>query len=134
FTASARHGQNTQTGAFNVTLPAVSFSVNRPMPFRKYLKGGKALNNLGFSYSANATNQLRTQDTLLSLNNFEELQNDFSSGVIHSLPISTSMKVFKYFSLNPNVTFSEIWSFRSIRKSMDSEYTLQKDTVSGFVR
>ena len=134
FTASARHSQNTQTGAFNVTLPAVSFSVNRQMPFRNSLKGGRALKNLGFSYSANATNQLRTQDTLLALNNFEELRDDFSSGVIHSLPISTSMKVFKYFSLNPNITFSEIWSFRSIQKSMDSENILHKDTVPGFVR
>ena len=117
-TASARHSQNTQTGAFNVTLPQVSFSVNRQMPFRNSLNGGRALKNLGFSYSANATNQLRTQDSLLSLNNFDQLKKDFQSGVVHRLPISTSMKIFKYFSLNPTVTFSEIWAFKSIEKSI----------------
>lgn len=134
FTASARHSQNTRTGAFNLTLPAVSFSVNRQMPFRNWLRGGSAFRNFGFSYSANATNELRTQDTLLSLNNIENLKGDFSSGVVHTLPFSTSMKVFKYFNLNPSITFRDVWAFRSIRKSIDPESGLQKDTISGFVR
>ena len=35
-TLSARHNQNTQTGAFNLTLPDAAFNVSRLYPFKKY--------------------------------------------------------------------------------------------------
>lgn len=134
FTASARHNQNTQTGHFHLSLPDVSFNVNRLMPFQNSLKGGRAWKNLGISYSGSATNQLKTNDSLLSLDNLDKIKDDFTNGVRHSIPISTSMKVFKYFSLNPSISYSETWAFKSIRRNMNEEGIIQKDTVSEFIR
>ncbi|KAA3646927.1 MAG: LPS-assembly protein LptD [Bacteroidetes bacterium] len=135
-TVSARHDQNTQTGAFNVNLPEVAFNVSRQYPFKQFGKIGNEwwrsiYKNFGLSYSSSATNQLRTIDTLISFNNFDNLKQDFSNGFRHSIPLSTSFKLLKFFNLNPSLSTNQIVSFRTIRKEYDpSKNQVIRDTIS----
>ncbi len=139
-TLSARHNQNTQTGAFNLTLPDAAFNVSRLYPFKKYSKIGtewwrSAYRNFGINYSGTATNQLSTNDTLLALDQVNKLSQDFRHGIRHSVPVSTSFKLLKYMNLNPSVNFSEVWAFETYRRSYDDELNrVTMDTVSGFER
>lgn len=137
---SARHNQNTQTGAFNVTLPEVAFNVSRLYPFKSVGKIGNewwrsTYQNLGISYSGSATNQLSTNDTLLSINNFDNLVKDFRNGVQHNIPISTSFKLLKHANISPSFNYSEVWAFKTIRRGFDpTTRTLEQDTLIGLER
>lgn len=139
-TVSARHNQNTQTGAFNVNLPDVSFNVSRQFPFKNLGKIGNewwrgAYKNLGISTSSNATNQLQTNDTLLAFNRLGELQEDFRNGVQHSVPVSTSFKLLKHANVSPSLTYREVWAFKTIRREV-SAFSGNDTTidVTGFER
>jgi lipopolysaccharide assembly outer membrane protein LptD (OstA) len=137
---SARHNQNTQTGAFNVTLPDVSLNMTRQYPFKQMGKIGNEwwrsiYKNFGLSYNSTATNQLRTGDTLISLNNLGNLTQDFRNGVRHNIPISTSFKLLKHANLNPSFNYSEVWAFETIRKTLNpATNDAVRDTVAGFER
>ncbi len=139
-TLSARHNQNTQTGAFNINLPDAAFNVSRLYPFKQFGKIGNEwwrsiYKNFGLSYSSVASNQLRTVDTLISINRMGELQQEFTNGVRHAIPINTSFKLLKYFNLNPSFNYSEIWNFTSIRENYEaSTNTVERDTIAGLVR
>lgn len=136
-TLSARHNQNTQTGAFNLTLPDASFNVTRQQPFKSAGKIGNEwwrgiYKNFGVSYAGSASNQLRSNDTLLSV---DRILDDFQSGISHSIPISTSFKLLKYANVNPSFNYREIWAVESIRKQVDPQTNRAvNDTVGGFVR
>ncbi|NJO01854.1 MAG: hypothetical protein HC880_09325 [Bacteroidia bacterium] len=41
--------------------------------------------------------------------NFPEVVRNARIGIIHNIPISTTMKIFKYFSLNPSFNYTEAW-------------------------
>jgi len=139
-TVSARHNQNTQTGAFNINLPDVAFNMSRIYPFKNFGKIGNEwwrsiYKNLGVNYSGNATNQLSTVDTLISLNTLGELSKDFRNGVRHSIPISTSFKMFQHFNINPSINYSEVWTFRTFSRRIDPETnTTVRDTLNGLER
>jgi hypothetical protein len=138
-TVSARHNQNTQTGAFNLNLPDVSFNVSRLFPFKSFGKIGNEwwrgiYKNFGVNYSGTATNQLSTTDSELAINNFDKLQQDFRNGARHSIPLSTSFKLFKHFNMNPSMNYSEVWAFRTFRRGFNEEGILTRDTVTGFER
>ena len=109
---AARHSQNSNTGIVNLTLPEAAFTVQRI-----YLPG--SLKKVGISSTLNAKNEINVHDSLISMNNLPELSRDFRYGVRNTIPISTSMKVMKYFSLNPSFTTNQILYFETIRKSWD---------------
>ncbi len=134
-TVSARHDQNTQTGAFNINIPDVAFNVSRQYPFKKMGKIGNEwwrsiYKNFGLSYNSSASNQLRTYDTLIAINRANELSRDFNNGFRQSVPISTSFKLLKYLNVNPSISTSQIVNFRTIRKSLDADNKLKIDTLN----
>ena len=139
-TASARHNQNTRTGDFNLSLPEVAFNVSRQYPFKSLGKIGNEwwrsmYKNLGITYSGSASNQLKTNDSLLSFDRLGQLSTEFNNGIRHSIPISTSFKMLKFFNLNPSFNYSESWAFRTIRKNYDAaSNSVVRDTVDGFER
>ena len=53
----------------------------------------------------------------------------------HSIPLSTSFKVLKHFTVNPTFNYSEIWYLESVNKSLRSNSNqIDTDTIGGFVR
>ncbi|MFT7587917.1 MAG: hypothetical protein ACI959_000122, partial [Limisphaerales bacterium] len=95
---AVRHSQNTQTRNLSLTVPDVTFNVRRIQPFERSIQTGESkwYESIGFTYTAKALNRLNTVDTLLF--NGDNILDKFEFGVSHSLPISTSFKVFKNFN------------------------------------
>jgi len=134
--ASLRHSQNNSSKIVNMSLPDISLSSGRIYLFKKMLSSGKRNGfkdlgkNLNISYSAYAKNEISTIDTLL----FEEnMLDNFRNGFKHTIPISSSSKLFKYITFSPSINYTERWYFSHIEKHWDGNYnTLITDTIKGF--
>ena len=112
-----RQNQNTVNKTMNITAPDVNFSMNRIYPFKgKNSDGTKWFEKINIAYNGSTkyiiTNQLRNaflgntfySDTIVSFdNNFQDIVNNAQWGLQNTIPINTTFKVFKYFSLNPSV-------------------------------
>jgi hypothetical protein len=126
------HSQNTQTRNVSVSFPDVSFNMNRIFPFARKNAVGKQrwYEKIGLSYAFNARNQISTVDsTFFTMNTLKTMRN----GISHSIPISTSFRILKHFTVAPSVTYNERWFFQSVNKGWDNE-TQQAftDTSTGF--
>ena len=114
------HSQNTLTREIEVSAPDVSFNVARINPFKR--KNGigedKWYEKIGASYSMHALNSISTYDSLLFK---KESIDKLNTGIMHTLPVSTSFKMFKFFSLSPSANYTERWYFRTIEKHYDAE-------------
>jgi len=123
-----RHNQNTLNKQVDLTLPEISFTVNRIFPFKNTLKK-TWYKNLGISYNLNGKNILSAPDSLL-LNN---MQKNMRNGIKHSIPISTSFNLFKHLNISPSIQYNERWYFNQIQKSWNNESaTINSDTLNGF--
>ena len=103
---SLTHSQNTLTKDISLSLPNVSFNLSRINPFQTNEGAPKWYNNIGFSYSFQAENRIVTKDSLIfKKETFENLNYGFK----HVIPVSTSIKVLKYATLTPSVSYTERW-------------------------
>ena len=132
--ANLRHNQNTQTKIINLSLPDISFNMNRIFPFKNLGKKGKEswFHKIGVSYSSNLRNDVSIADSLLFS---KESIKSFQNGIRHSIPISTSFKVLKYFTFSPRINYTERWYTNQINKSWNSlDSTIITDTLNKFTR
>ncbi len=115
-TTSARHSQNTTSKLVTLSLPEVSFGINRIYPFkRKTQTGGqKWYESINVTYNTNMRNELSTYDSLVFQRDVAER---FSNGIKHSIPVSGSFKVMKYFSWSNSINYTERWYTRTIAKN-----------------
>ncbi len=123
-TTSARHSQNTSTKQVTLTLPEVSFAVNRIYPFKKKTQTGPAkwYESININYNMNTRNELNTYDSLVFRS---DVADRFVNGMMHSIPVSFgNFKVLKYFSWNNSFNYNERWYTKTIRE------TWVDDTVS----
>jgi len=126
-TIAGRQDQNTTTKVMNVTLPEVNFSMNRIYPLKaKGSDGTKWYEKINISYNGNTkyavSNKLNASTSTLngeiiqkdSVLDFQSNMSDILSngqwGVKNAIPIETSFKLMKYFSLNPRVSY-ENWIY-----------------------
>ncbi len=132
--ANLRHNQNTQTKIINLSLPDISFNINRIFPFKNLGKKGKEswFHKIGVSYSSNLRNDVSIADSLLFS---KESIKSFRNGIRHSIPISTSIKVLKYFTFSPRINYTERWYTNQISKNFNSlDSTIITDTLNKFTR
>lgn len=131
---TASHSQNTNTQNIEMTLPALRASMERIYPFVKQGQSKKGLiKSLNFQYSMQADNRFSTTDSLFFS---RKMFNDAKNGVRHSIPVSTTAKLFKYITLGLNSSLNETWQFKTIRKN-DFNSNIGKseiDTLNGFDR
>ncbi|NVO01602.1 MAG: LPS-assembly protein LptD [Bacteroidetes bacterium] len=132
------HSQNTLTKNVTVTLPTIELSANRFYPFRKREKVGalKWYDNISVGYNMNLKNTLSTPDSLLFTS---ESLNRFSNGMNHTVPISSTIKLLKYFNMTNSINLNESWYLKSIEKHWSNTYLtpndtsyLRIDTINGF--
>ena len=140
-TLNASHRQNTKTHKVDVSLPEMTFTVNRFYPLRSK-KGGKKkfYEDLSVSYTMNSRNQISTADSVLF--DMETIENNMQAGAIHKVPISLPIKVLKYFTLNTSFNITDRMYSRSINKYWESDTTIIGsdtippgvviDTINGF--
>ena len=65
----------------------------------------------------NTKNEVTTQDSLFATRNLDLLADQFKNGMRHTIPLSTSFKVLKNFTINPSLSYSEIWYLESINEN-----------------
>ncbi|HEY8400190.1 MAG TPA: putative LPS assembly protein LptD, partial [Cytophagaceae bacterium] len=143
---SGRHDQNVvgETSIVNLNLPEVNFGMNRIYPFKRKIAGGKRwYEQINVSYNLNSKYFLTNNpgfgetDTIpFTLSNIERLMREKGQfGTRHSVPVTTSIKLLRHFSLNPNVNYEEIWYLKQLQHTLDpATNTVITDTTSGFYR
>lgn len=149
---SARQNQNISTGIMNVTLPELTFNVNRVNPFKKIVRNSKSpLSKLNFSHnfvarseftnappstsSLNVVNGSTITDTLDFINDFEQVLAQGQYGGRHTIPVSTSFSFLKYFTVTPSFNYQELWYTQELDFSYDEELQgLRVDTLQRFSR
>jgi lipopolysaccharide assembly outer membrane protein LptD (OstA) len=128
---SATHSQNTNTQAITMSLPSLQLSMDRIYPFAPKNGSKKnALHKLGLNYNLAGNYQVTTNDDDF----FTSRMFDGSKkGINHTTSLSTNMKVFKYFTLNPSANYKETWYFDYLQKNYDTDLgSVVTDTLSGF--
>lgn len=152
--ANLRHNQNIQTGIVNLTLPDLTVNMNRIYPFKNVVRSSKSpLSKFNFSHNFVAKNELSNSairqasfnvinrgeraDSVLTFNseNLGEIYDRSQLGGKHTIPISTSISVLKYFTLNPSFNYQELWYTRELQYAfVPEENGVRIDTVDGFSR
>ncbi len=154
--ANLRHSQNVQTKKVNLTLPDVSYNMSRIYPFKNLGKLGKtALGKLSISHrftgkieltNGSVGSSLSGLNIINSSNNFSE-QIDFNTDNInsiidrskiggkHTIPISTSFNLLKYFTVSPSMNYDEIWYLKKLNYSFNElDNGIEIDTTNSFQR
>ncbi|MDP4273695.1 MAG: putative LPS assembly protein LptD [Bacteroidota bacterium] len=105
-TASLNHSQNSINKSINLTLPDMSLNMTSIYPFRKKnSSGGRWWEDIRLSYSSSLQNRIATTDSLLFTNQvFKHMQNGYQQ----SIPLSTSIKVMKFITITPNVSYNGV--------------------------
>ena len=128
---SATHTQNTNTEEINMSLPSLQLSMDRIYPFAP--KEGVARNplqKLGLSYTLSGDYRIKTTDAYFFK---PKMFDEAKKGIKHTASLSTNMKLFKFFTLNPSANYTERWYFDYIKKTYDSgTQTVVTDTLNGF--
>ncbi|NQX96621.1 MAG: LPS-assembly protein LptD [Flavobacteriales bacterium] len=134
---NAYHSQNTLNKTITVRLPEVAFNVSRLYPFKRKATIGKQkfYEKIGISYSMNTKNEVTALDSLFSTRNLDLLADEFQNGMRHSIPLSTSFKVLKNFTISPSMNYTELWYLESIAKNYNVDSNrIETNTINGFTR
>ena len=130
--ASARESFNSQTGVMNIKLPSISLNSITIYPFRRKNPVGayRWYENISLSYVMNAENNITAQDTdLFTQSTIDRMQ----YGIKHSIPISSTVKVLRFFNWTNSISYNERWHWSTIDRTYDaSTGTLTTDTIRGF--
>lgn len=150
--ANIRHNQDLVTKRVDIPAPDLSLNVNNIYPFRKVARGVGALENVNIRLTSVATNQITNALRVQKLNarkepvyqdsiapftfaNLPQFLQNSRKGVRHTIPFTTSMKLFRFFTLSPNISYDEIWYFDRLKWGLDSKGNAAvQDTINGFNR
>lgn len=116
---NARHNQNTQTKLMEINFPELTYNVNRFYPFkREGTIKQNPMDKLGISYLFEARNSLSGYDTSIFKGNVAD---SLKYGFRHSLPISTNVTLFKYFTLTPALNLSAVMYTKTTQKQLNEQ-------------
>ncbi len=130
--------QNMRDSTIGLTLPNLDISLARFYPFkRKHVVGKERwYEKIAMSYTGQLSNSINTkEDKLLNSN----LIRDWRNGMQHNIPISTSLNLFNYINVTPQLNYRERWYTYSIKeqwvKSKDNRPdSVRRDTTYDFYR
>lgn len=133
-TFNLSHSQNTSTKNVNLTLPEISLNSKRLYPFKSLGNTAKTqwYDKIMIKYDMRTKNTISTADSLLFTKN--SLSN-FRNGMKHIIPISTSIKMLKHFTLKPSFNLTERWYLSQIEKKWNANSnSIITDTLHKFTR
>lgn len=121
----------------DITLPNFTATLQRLTPFSNFYSKNRMLKeflkNLGFSYTGSFDNRIAVKEqNLFTRSALDSARN----GASHSIPIATSFKAFKWFSVNPSFSMNEYWHFRYQQQffNIETGQIEQQPEVSQFNR
>ena len=129
---SARESYNVQTGVMNIKLPSISLSSITIYPLRRAnpVGGYRWWENISLSYVLNAENNITAGDSVLFT---RQTLDAMQYGISHTIPLSSSIKVLKFFNWTNTLTYNERWHWTTIDKTYDAATgTVTTDTLFGF--
>ncbi|ELR72709.1 hypothetical protein C900_01088 [Fulvivirga imtechensis AK7] len=134
---SMRHNQDVAPrelggGQVDLLLPSLSFNMNNIYPFRgKSSTSNTWVDKITLRYTMAATNELTNnlgrigsdpaRDSIAPFNfdTFSTFLENSRKGIKHNIPLSTSFKIFKYFTAAPSISYDEIWYFEKLNWIID---------------
>ncbi len=129
---NANMSQNSNTKSVNLTLPTFQGSVDRVYPLQPKNRPKKGfIENINFQYSTRAENRMiTTEEDLFTSKMFENA----SSGIQHTIPLSTNFKILKHFNMAASMNYKEVWQPKTVRYNNYDPLIdgVVKDTLSGF--
>jgi len=135
--ANLRHSQNLLDSTINLSIPDLLLSMSRQTFFKRKNRTGKSrwyenlYENIGISSTANLSNSIQTKEDKVFT---EQTLHDFRNGMKYNVPVSTSLKVFKYFMLNPSLSYTERWYLQSTNKTWIPTQYLPTDTIPAYLK
>ncbi|MEP7168237.1 MAG: putative LPS assembly protein LptD [Bacteroidota bacterium] len=132
FSTSLSHDQNSLSRIVTVSFPQANLNMSRIYPFaRKQAVGEQRwYEKIGVSYSMALQNQISSPDSLLFKN---ESLKKFRNGIQHQIPISTNVKLLKFFTLTPSFNYNERWYIQTIERHFNTDSNqVITDTIGGF--
>jgi lipopolysaccharide assembly outer membrane protein LptD (OstA) len=119
------HSQNTVNKSINVTLPQLTFSVNQFYPFRRANPVGKMrwYEQVSLKYNMDAENRYSTVDSLFLQGNWPD---SMQNGMRHSIPISASFRVLKFFNWSNSINLNDRMYLKTFRRYYQAD-TLVED-------
>ena len=126
-TASLTHSQNLSNKTISLSAPNYSLNMARIFPFKnekKVLKH-KWYEDIGLSYTLNFRNTINTTDSMFLK---KETWNQWKYAFKQDIPISTSFRVLKYFTLTPSLNYTGRTYFsRELRTYKDDSVIHQEE-------
>lgn len=123
---NALHSQNSRDSSYTITLPNITFNVNRFYPFKRKVRVGKErfYEKISFSYNTTLQNKISFKSSEFGMNRqfFDKMQNGMRHNFSIGLP---SFTLLKYLQFSPSVSYGMNWYFRE--KYL--EYNPDKDVV-----
>lgn len=135
--ANLRHSQNLLDSTVDLSIPDLYFSMSRQNFFKSKKKTRKSTwyrniyENIGVSYSANISNSILTKEDKVFT---DQTLHDFRNGMKHNIPVSSSVKVLKYFMLNPSLSYTERWYLKSTSKEWIPQQNFATDTIPAYLK
>ena len=135
--AGLRHSQNTLNRSWDITLPTLTFNVQRVFP-ADWFRGGTPVakrtwyDNIGLTWSSQFDNRISTTEDVLFGGGMDRVMRLMRNGLRHTAAINTSFKT-RAFSINPEVRLTDRMYFDQLRKTYDAAAdTVVTDTVAKF--
>ncbi len=139
--------QDLQTRLVDMPFPNVTLNMTNQYPFQSKTGNSGVLDNFSIGYSMAGTNRITnnigkvspeaTTDSIAPFN-FENLplfMKNSRNGIKHAIPLSTSLKLFRYLTMSPSVNYDERWYFEKLNWQYDTATNIFKsDTTKGFNR
>ena len=126
--------QNTRDSSLSVTLPDMNISLNRIYPFKRKKAAGEErwYEKISFQYTGRLTNSINTKDNLIMKQGLSKWNNGFQ----HTIPVTATFTLFKYFNVVPSFNYTERWYTRKVLQSYDPNMvgSVRRDTIGGFNR
>ncbi len=126
--------QRTKDSTLAVTLPDLNISMSRIFPFKRKKAVGSErwYEKISMSYAGQLKNSITTKEDKFFKSS---LIKDWQNAVNHSIPVSATFALFKYFNVTPSFNYTERWYSSKVKQSWDDEtQAVKRDTTYGFNR
>ena len=115
------HSQNNRDSSYALTLPNLTFTMNRINPFKQKVRVGKKkfYEDISISYNTAFQNKLNFKSSQFGT---PELWNDFRTGMQHNFAIGLpSFTLLKYLNFSPTISYGMNWHFMTETREFDPE-------------